>query len=160
MYILPSSLISNNATLKAFDIGGLLHPVKPIEQLTPIIFNNLEPGKLHKFNLNIDYALRLKTYQLHLKIAEETAFFSGEQDLEDNQKIMVLLKSINSQNKVKDKLVFTFPINIPDLIFLPQTTWIIYPFEHEISRLIFYCEPFVTFPPIEFNFSSLTEVII
>ena len=164
MNILPSSLISNNATLKAFDIDGLLHPVKPIEQLTPIIFNNLESKKIHRFSLDTNYYLALKHITCIDKEFQDAVLVHPD-DMPGTNNYEIVFKQIKD-NKVKDYFIINLNVDdsndLPSVVFTPQSSWQIYLNEMNcnLTKLVLYCEPFVTFSPLEFNFSSLTEVVI
>lgn len=142
MKILPTSLISNNGSLRAFDIDGLLHPAKPIEQLIKISFHNLIKDELYRvqFTNKINYDLKL----IHYYFDDTTA-------------------TIQIDKLDKETTVDSFNLEFP------QTT-IIYILEsnqnyqiksnQDLNRLTLFCEPIYLLESIDFVFPTVDFVAI
>ena len=136
MHILPTSLISNNGSLRAFDIDGLLHPVKPIEQLIKISFHNLIKNELYKVQLNnkVNYDLKL----VHYYFDDTTA-------------------TIQIDKLENETIINSFNLEIPQKTIVPileSTQNYQIKSNQDINRLTLFCEPIYLLESIDFVFTT------
>ena len=135
MNILPTSLISNNASLRAFDIDGLLHPVKPIQQLIRINFHNLVKNQLYNFNLTNEVNFNLKLIYCYSDIANNTI----QIDKLETEKI------INSSILPTEQEII-YLLEITKTYQIKSTK--------NLDRLTLFCEPIYLLNSLDFTFAS------
>lgn len=142
--LIPTSFIANNASLKAFDIDGLLHPVKPITQLIPLSIFNLEKNQVKRIVLQdfISFDLACTSFRADLSEDDDSSL-QGTQSSNSNIRASIDLQIIG-QGKVTEHLRFSFG-SYPSILFNPlilehQKTFDIRA-DKDINRLTFFCEP-------------------
>ncbi len=148
----PTSFISNNNTLKAFEIDGLLHPVQPISQLVILSLHNLKADTSETFNLKDEVNFALKVSSVRVDVARDDQGSPGGRQ----PTITVNIEMLSDTNRLIEKTVFTFqdivsnqsthvitPAKLNNFIIEPDQKYRITPVgtQMDINQLKFFCEP-------------------
>ena len=156
----PTSFIANNASLKAFDLDGLLHPVKPISQLIPVSIYNLEANKVKEISLVKYTSFDLMIVNFRADIKED-----DEQPLEDvelsRSYYSVLLRlNILEKGKVVESLttnINSYPSVLINPLVLPHNQDFQIKANKDINRITFFCEPVHLLPAIDINVPNVED---
>ncbi len=156
----PTSFIANNSTLRAFEIDGLLHPVKPIVQLIPVSIYNLEADKTKEISLAKYTSFDLLVVNFRADIKEDDERELDDVNLNSNsaRSYVKLRLHILEQGKVVEALE-TYITSYPSVLINPLVLHHDKDFQikvnKDINKLTFFCEPVYLLPAIDINIPNL-----
>ncbi len=156
----PTSFIANNSTLRAFEIDGLLHPVKPIAQLIPVSIYNLEADKTKEISLVKYTSFDLLVVNFRADIKEDDERELDDVNLNSNsaRSYVKLRLHILEQGKVVEALesyITSYPSVLINPLVLPHDRDFQIKVNKDINKLTFFCEPVYLLPAIDINIPNL-----
>ncbi len=147
----PTSFIAGNASLRAFALDGLIHPVKPIAQLIPFSIYNLQATKIQRvvFPKNINYSL--STYSFRADIQADDNLTPTDGTIGRGQSAAIELYIIEEERVIEHIIINfnSYPSGQLNPLVIDTTKSFDVKASTDINRLTFFCEPVYLLPAID-----------
>ena len=149
----PTSINNGSGqAYRAFDIDGLVHPTKPINQLIPLSIYNLESNKVKRFSLNRDINFDLAVVSFYADVTVDDNIVMPESDRPPSDTSASLNLYVLEEEKVVNHITFRFTSS-PTAEFAPIIFDHTKKFDIRLStnatKITFFCEPVYLLPAID-----------
>ena len=147
----PTSFIAGNASLRAFDIDGLIHPVKPIAQLIPFSVYNLKANVVQRviFPQNINFSLSTYSFRSDIKGDDDSPLEDG--NIGRGQTAVIELRVLEQERVLETLIIYinSYPTTKLNPLIIDTTKNFDIKANTDINRLTFFCEPVYLLPAID-----------
>ena len=147
----PTSFIAGNASLRAFALDGLIHPVKPIAQLIPLSIYNLKAATVQRINFpqNINFSLATSSFRADIKEDDNSPLEDGS--INRGTTSVIELKILEEERVIENILIYfsSYPTAQLNPLIIDTTKSFDVKSSVDVNRLTFFCEPVYLLPPID-----------